>query len=97
MSRAQRKSPVPIAIGNTGGGGGAGAEAIIPAAPPTVNVGPDRLTYRIGEVASMLGLSRRTIERELSAGRFPKPDVRVGKSPLWSRETLTRWIAGGGR
>ena len=57
---------------------------------------PNRLTYRIAEVAIMLGVSRRTIERELSAGRFPRADVRVGKSPLWSRETLTRWIAGGG-
>ncbi|WP_165253826.1 helix-turn-helix transcriptional regulator [Paludisphaera soli] len=62
------------------------------AAPPAV----DRLTYRLDEVAAALGVSRRTIERERSAGRFPRPDLRIGKSPLWTRESLVRWIAEGG-
>ncbi len=63
------------------------------AAPAVV----DRLTYRLDEVAASLGVSRRTIERERSAGRFPKPDRHIGRAPLWSRETLVRWIAEGGR
>jgi predicted DNA-binding transcriptional regulator AlpA len=56
----------------------------------------ERLTYRLGEVASLLGVSRRTLERERSAGRFPKPDLAIGKAPLWTRETLAHWIAEGG-
>jgi predicted DNA-binding transcriptional regulator AlpA len=56
----------------------------------------ERLTYRLDEIAESLGVSRRTIERERSAGRFPKPDLRIGRAPLWTRETLTRWIAEGG-
>jgi predicted DNA-binding transcriptional regulator AlpA len=57
-----------------------------------------RLAYRLDEVAKALGVSRRLIERERSAGRFPRPDLTIGRAPLWTRETLTRWIAqGGGR
>jgi hypothetical protein len=57
-----------------------------------------RLTYRLGEVARSLGVSRRTLERERSAGRFPPPDLTIGKAPLWTRETLVRWVGeGGGR
>jgi excisionase family DNA binding protein len=58
----------------------------------------ERLTYRLDEVAKLLGVSRRTIERERAAGRFPKPDLWIGRTPLWRRETLVQWIAeGGGR
>jgi predicted DNA-binding transcriptional regulator AlpA len=58
---------------------------------------PDRLTYRLDELAEALGISRRTIERERSAGRFPRPDVHIGRMPLWKPETIRGWIDGGGR
>jgi len=41
--------------------------------------------------------SRRTIEREKSAGRLPMPDDDVGKMPRWRPETIRRSIAEGGR
>ncbi len=56
-----------------------------------------RLTYRLDELAEAFGVSRRTIERERSAGRFPKPDLKMGKMPLWRVETVRRWIEEGGR
>ncbi len=57
-----------------------------------------RLTYRLDELAEALGVSRRTIERERSAGRFPPPDLKIGKAPLWKPETIRAWIdSGGGR
>jgi hypothetical protein len=56
----------------------------------------ERLAYRLDEVARSLGVSRRLIERERSAGRFPQPDKVIGRVPLWSRETLVRWISEGG-
>lgn len=56
----------------------------------------ERLTFRLDELAAALGLSRRTIERERSAGRFPRPDLTVGKMPLWRPETIREWIEGGG-
>ncbi|WP_435009927.1 helix-turn-helix transcriptional regulator [Tundrisphaera lichenicola] len=56
-----------------------------------------RLTLRLDELAKAIGVSRRTIERERSAGRFPAPDIKVGKAPLWKPETILKWIDGGGR
>lgn len=58
---------------------------------------PPRLTYRLHEIHKCIGVSRRTLERLRAAGRFPAPDVQVGKIPLWSAETLQRWVKGGGR
>jgi len=56
----------------------------------------ERLAYRLDELAKGLGISRRTLERERSAGRFPQPDLTIGKAPLWKPETIQRWIDGGG-
>ena len=56
-----------------------------------------RLALRLDEVAESIGLSRRTLERERSAGRFPPPDRIVGRMPLWTPETVRRWIEGGDR
>jgi predicted DNA-binding transcriptional regulator AlpA len=55
------------------------------------------LAYRIDQVAAALGVSRRTLERALSAGKFPKPDLRFGKSAVWRIETLRDFLEDGGR
>jgi predicted DNA-binding transcriptional regulator AlpA len=70
------------------------SEAPRPEAPAAV---VDRLALRLDEVAVALGVSRRAIERERSAGRFPRPDLTIGRMPLWRPETIRRWIEGGGR
>jgi predicted DNA-binding transcriptional regulator AlpA len=57
---------------------------------------PARLTWRKADLAAAIGISERTIERELSAGRFPRPDLKVGKMPLWTPETIRRWVESGG-
>jgi hypothetical protein len=56
----------------------------------------ERFAYRLDEVARSFGVSRRLIERERAAGRFPPPDRTIGRVPLWSRQTLVDWIANGG-
>jgi predicted DNA-binding transcriptional regulator AlpA len=56
----------------------------------------ERLTYRMSELASAFGVSRRTIERERSAGRFPKPNFYIGRAPLWTKEVISNWIEHGG-
>jgi hypothetical protein len=56
----------------------------------------DRLTYRFADLVEAFGVSRRTLERERSAGRFPAPDLRIGKLPLWKVATIRRWIDEGG-
>jgi predicted DNA-binding transcriptional regulator AlpA len=63
--------------------------------PGAVAVG--RLALRLPEVAKSLGISRRALERERAAGRFPRPDLTIGRMPLWRPETVRRWVEGGGR
>ena len=66
-----------------------------PDTPPTSS-GPDRLAWRLADIALALGISRRALERERSAGRFPRPDRLVGRMPLWKPDTIREWIGGGG-
>jgi hypothetical protein len=49
----------------------------------------ERLAYRLDELADAIGVSRRSLDRERAAGRFPAPDRVVGgKIPIWSRATV---------
>ncbi len=56
-----------------------------------------RLAYRLDDLASALGMSRRALERERSAGRLPRPDLRIGRAPLWKPETIRAWLERGGK
>ena len=67
------------------------------ASSPTARLTPERMTYRLEDLAATLGVSRRAIERERSAGRFPRPDLTIGRMPLWRPETIRAWVEGGGR
>ncbi len=44
------------------------------------------------DVARRLNISIRTFERLLSAGKFFRPDLRIGRLTLWKPETVGRWI-----
>jgi predicted DNA-binding transcriptional regulator AlpA len=66
-------------------------------APVSLVTLADRLALRLDEVARALGVSRRAIERERSAGRFPAPDLLIGRMPLWKPETIRQWVERGGR
>jgi predicted DNA-binding transcriptional regulator AlpA len=68
-----------------------------PEAPDPFETETWRIAYRLAELAAALGLSRRTIERERSAGRFPPPDLTIGKMPLWKPETIRAWVEKGGK
>ena len=47
----------------------------------------ERLTYRFPNWLS-LGVSRRTLERQRGTGKLLKPSIRIGKTPLWSRDAV---------
>jgi hypothetical protein len=55
----------------------------------------------IDDVCKIRNESRRSGERERSAGLWPKPDFYVGtgsrKSPRWLRATVDAWLLKGGR
>jgi hypothetical protein len=57
----------------------------------------DRMALRFDEVAASLGVSRRLLERELAAGRFVKPDVYIGRVPLWRVENVRAYLEQGDR
>ena len=73
-----------------------------PTAPPTAaTVQPeaaspvpirDRLLWSWDDVAALTGLSRRFLEREVSAGRMPPPDVRIGRRACFRTATITSWL-----
>jgi hypothetical protein len=55
----------------------------------------DLLLWGWPDLLSATGIPRRTLERELAAGRFPKPVLRVGRRPYWDPRDVCRWAHGG--
>jgi predicted DNA-binding transcriptional regulator AlpA len=53
-----------------------------------------RLPYRWSDLVKITGLSRRFLERALSAGELPKPDRSIRRTHLWHHDTINRWLAG---
>ena len=52
----------------------------------------DRLLVGWDDISVHTGLSRRLLEREVSAGRMPGPDVRIGRRACWRPATITAWL-----
>jgi predicted DNA-binding transcriptional regulator AlpA len=52
----------------------------------------DRLLWSWDDIAALTGLSRRLLEREVSAGRMPPPDVRIGRRACFRPATVTAWL-----
>lgn len=42
----------------------------------------------------ILGCSIETVGRMKAAGRLPRPDLMIGRSPRWRPETVRRWLDG---
>ena len=55
----------------------------------------ERLLWGWPEVLAATGIPRRTLEREIAAGRFPKPIRRVGRRPFFKPIDIIRWSGGG--
>jgi predicted DNA-binding transcriptional regulator AlpA len=49
------------------------------------------------KIATTLGISVRLLERLISAGTFPSPDVVFCRLPRWRPQTVRAWIEQGGR
>lgn len=47
---------------------------------------------KLNDLPPILGACRRTIERMRSSGRFPKPDLTIGRMPRWKVSTIRTWI-----
>ena len=55
----------------------------------------ERLLWGWPEVLAATGIPRRTLEREIAAGRFPKPIRRVGRRRFFRPADIIRWSGGG--
>jgi len=51
----------------------------------------DKLLVTTGELARMLGCSKRHIANLVRGGAMPKP-VRLGRAIRWRRDDIERWI-----
>jgi predicted DNA-binding transcriptional regulator AlpA len=50
------------------------------------------LAYRLDQLAEALGSSPRLIQKEVSAGRFPRP-LKLGRVSVWPVEALREFLA----
>ena len=67
----------------------------MPTPPKALAMAPQsafKLLYSIQEIATMLSVSRRTIERVIEAEEFPDPDKVIGTRMLWRLSTINAWI-----
>jgi excisionase family DNA binding protein len=47
----------------------------------------------IKEIVKRLGTSRSSFDRWVASGKFPAPDICIGKSARWEFETFRKWVA----
>jgi hypothetical protein len=65
------------------------------AAEPARTISLPRLAYRQDEVAEMLRMNSRTVQRMVRAGTFPAPTYRIGKKvPMWSLDVIQAFASG---
>ena len=57
-------------------------------------VPPAPLLVPKSEVERLTGISQRSIDRLVSAGKFLKP-IRLGGRVMWNRECLSEWVRNG--
>lgn len=43
--------------------------------------------------ARFIGIGRRTFQTWRAAGKLPPPDLHMGKTLRWRRDTIDRWLA----
>jgi excisionase family DNA binding protein len=49
------------------------------------------LTY--SEIAELTGLKYDTIYRYRKQNTLPAPDLTIGRTPVWKRQTINEWIS----
>jgi predicted DNA-binding transcriptional regulator AlpA len=63
----------------------------------TVAISPhDMLGWDLDLISTLTTFSRRLLERELAAGRFPPPSARCGRRMAWRPSTVIAWMEKGG-
>lgn len=89
MSRRAKPVPSPAGPGLP----------VFPDAGPIIEKSPGtaaipRLLWGWPEVVTATNNPRRTLEREMAGGRFPKPVKRIGRRPFWLPSDIVAWAEG---
>jgi len=77
----------------------ASSDALRASAPPpdggarSRGAARDKLLLRQGEVAQLLGISERELRRWRDRGFAPAPIAAHGGRPLWSRDSIFRFVS----
>lgn len=54
----------------------------------------NRQAFSADDLPSVIPFSRRSVDRMISSGAFPKPDRKIGKRRIWTLDTIKLWLAG---
>ena len=65
-------------------------DLVVGMAAPELHV---QLMLTVADVAEMAHVSKATIDSYRSRGSLPEPQVQRGRTPLWSRPVIQRWLA----
>jgi predicted DNA-binding transcriptional regulator AlpA len=52
----------------------------------------DKLRWEWDDLTALTGMSIRWFQKEISAGRMPAPDLRLGRRVGWRPATITTWL-----
>ena len=47
-------------------------------------------------VSAALGVTLETLRKWRAEGKFPPPDIRIGRIPRWHPSTIDAWVQAGG-
>lgn len=65
-------------------------DLVVGMAAPELHV---QLMLTVADVAELAHVSKATIDSYRSRGTLPEPQVQRGRTPLWSRPVIKRWLA----
>jgi hypothetical protein len=65
-------------------------DLVVGMAAPELHV---QLMLTVADVADLAHVSKATIDSYRSRGSLPEPQVQRGRTPLWSRPVIRRWLA----
>jgi hypothetical protein len=92
----KHERPRPEAGGAVGDPRQDHSTAPLPASQDREAPGPvpvrDKLLWGWDDIVALTGLSKRLLQREVSARRMPAPDVKVCRRALYRPSTITAWL-----
>jgi predicted DNA-binding transcriptional regulator AlpA len=65
-----------------------------PQAAPQPGIDVHLLLWGWPEILKSLPVARRTIEKAISDGTFPKPAFHIGRRPFWRPSDIRGWVEG---